>query len=424
MKLAYFRRLARFLALAARPRPGRSTRPLAAPAVGVAGRHAARCVRRRPAAPPRPTQPDAAHSSRRSKQALARAHAAVVGIEATAVDDARSIATLGQDAQGSGVLIGDDGLVLTIGYLILEAERVDLVAERQPDACRPASSPTTSPPASASCRRWRRCRSAGTARQLGARRRRRAAARGQRRRRRRPQPGAHGLAARRSRATGNTTSRARSSPRRPAPTTAAPALFNADGELVGIGSLIVSDAAGARRPALRGNMFVPVDLLKPILDEMREQRRVAQQPARLARPQLRRVPGRGPRHPPARPTARPRRPACGPATQIVAVDGKPRRRPGDVLQDAVAATSGPSATSRSTSGAAGETVRPAGARRRPHEDAAAGRRASDAARSAAQSPRPRSDFVRQRLAALHGAQARSRTARPPSRSTAGRRCAA
>jgi S1-C subfamily serine protease len=45
------------------------------------------------------------------------------------------------------------------------------------------------------------------------------------------------------------------------------ALFNQKGELLGIGSLLVSDAAGGGR-RLPGNMFVPVDLLKPILGEM------------------------------------------------------------------------------------------------------------------------------------------------------------
>ena len=53
----------------------------------------------------------------------------MVGVEVVAVDDARSIATLGQRAPGSGILIGDDGLVLTIGYLILEADQVDLVLD-------------------------------------------------------------------------------------------------------------------------------------------------------------------------------------------------------------------------------------------------------------------------------------------------------
>jgi S1-C subfamily serine protease len=48
------------------------------------------------------------------------------------------------------------------------------------------------------------------------------------------------------------------------------ALFNAEGELVGVGSLLVADALGdgadGRHP---GNMFVPVELLKPILAELR-----------------------------------------------------------------------------------------------------------------------------------------------------------
>ncbi len=41
------------------------------------------------------------------------------------------------------------------------------------------------------------------------------------------------------------------------------------GELVGVGSLLVMDAAGENRRN-PGNMFVPVDLLKPILAEMRQ----------------------------------------------------------------------------------------------------------------------------------------------------------
>ena len=44
-------------------------------------------------------------------------------------------------------------------------------------------------------------------------------------------------------------------------------LIGASGELLGIGSLIVADAEGkgAESP---GNMFVPIDLLKPILPEL------------------------------------------------------------------------------------------------------------------------------------------------------------
>ncbi|MDB5891201.1 MAG: hypothetical protein JWP47_2032, partial [Polaromonas sp.] len=46
-------------------------------------------------------------------------------------------------------------------------------------------------------------------------------------------------------------------------------LFNVKGELMGIGSLLVMDAAGGNR-RMPGNMFVPVDLLKPILAELRQ----------------------------------------------------------------------------------------------------------------------------------------------------------
>jgi len=45
------------------------------------------------------------------------------------------------------------------------------------------------------------------------------------------------------------------------------ALIGAKGDLLGVGSLIVNDAAGAGTQS-PGNMFVPVDLLKPILDDL------------------------------------------------------------------------------------------------------------------------------------------------------------
>ena len=60
-------------------------------------------------------------------RALQRAQQAVLGVQAVAVEDARSARTLGKARSGSGVLIGADGLVLTIGYLVLEAEAVALV---------------------------------------------------------------------------------------------------------------------------------------------------------------------------------------------------------------------------------------------------------------------------------------------------------
>jgi serine protease Do len=61
-----------------------------------------------------------------SADALTRASAAVVGVEVRALPDATTREALGALRNGSGVVIGDDGLVLTIGYLLLEADEVDL----------------------------------------------------------------------------------------------------------------------------------------------------------------------------------------------------------------------------------------------------------------------------------------------------------
>ena len=55
---------------------------------------------------------------------LDRALAAVVGLSAQAPADAFTAEVLGTERAGNGVLIRGDGLVLTIGYLIAEAESV------------------------------------------------------------------------------------------------------------------------------------------------------------------------------------------------------------------------------------------------------------------------------------------------------------
>ncbi len=57
--------------------------------------------------------------------------AATVGIEARAIDDAASTRTLGRLREGTGIVIAPQGLVLTIGYLVLEAERVEIVTRDQ-----------------------------------------------------------------------------------------------------------------------------------------------------------------------------------------------------------------------------------------------------------------------------------------------------
>ncbi len=54
----------------------------------------------------------------------------VVNIEAQIPADAFTAETLGQERAGSGVVIREDGLVLTIGYLVTEAENVMLIDDR------------------------------------------------------------------------------------------------------------------------------------------------------------------------------------------------------------------------------------------------------------------------------------------------------
>ncbi len=201
-------------------------------------------------------------------QALARAHAAVVGVQATAVDDARSIETLGRERRGSGVVIDADGLVLTIGYLILEADHVDLVfdGDRKLPArvvaydlasgfglLQPLTPIKVAPvrlgdSASVADDDPLMIASGGDSGGLSLAR----------------------MVSRRA-FSGyweyHIDGALFTSP--PRTDHSGAGLFNANGELMGIGSLVVADALGPGKPRLPGNMFVPVDLLKPILAELR-----------------------------------------------------------------------------------------------------------------------------------------------------------
>ena len=228
------------------------------------------------AAPSAPTvghgAPDLADQSR----ALQRASDAVLGVQVVALENARSVVTLGRSRSGSGVLIGGDGLVLTIGYLVLEAERVQLVLDsgrRVParvlgydvatgfgllQALAPL--PLTPVP-------------------LG-----RPDALGQRDALMVVSGGGDGgvsaaqLVSRRA-FSGyweyHIEGALFTAPARRDHSGAG--LFNAAGELVGIGSLYVADTGeptkpntDVQEPRQSGNMFVPVDLLVPILDELRQ----------------------------------------------------------------------------------------------------------------------------------------------------------
>ena len=54
---------------------------------------------------------------------------AIVRIHSTVPEDARTAVALGTERKGSGVVIDKEGYVLTIGYLILEAERIEVVGQ-------------------------------------------------------------------------------------------------------------------------------------------------------------------------------------------------------------------------------------------------------------------------------------------------------
>ena len=56
------------------------------------------------------------------------------------------------------------------------------------------------------------------------------------------------------------------------------ALIGADGKLLGVGSLLVQEALGPGSPAFPGNMYVPINRLKPILTELVQTGRLSTPP--------------------------------------------------------------------------------------------------------------------------------------------------
>jgi len=205
---------------------------------------------------------------------------AILKVQTRAVADARSAGTLGREREGTGIVIGPDGLVLTIGYLVIEAEQVNLIDSR--GRTLPASVAgydyasglallrslvpiDASPlPLGDSARLEERDpvlivnhggRSEATLAYVVSRR-----------------P-----------FTGNweylLDSAIFTSP--PTLNWSGAALIGKDGSLLGVGSLILRDATEAE-PHLPGNLFVPIDLLKPVMSDLLRSGR----PAGPARPWL------------------------------------------------------------------------------------------------------------------------------------------
>ncbi len=196
---------------------------------------------------------------------------AVVGVRAVIPEDAHTAGVLGTQRAGSGVVIAADGLVLTIGYLILEAIEAEiLLAGEAGERVVPAEvvaydydtgfgllralGPLDIAPIEF-----------GRSAELGERDEVLVAGFGD------PPPVIGALVVSRRDFAGYweylLPDAIFTAP--PHPGFGGAALIGPDGRLLGIGSLVVGDAAEAERP-LPGNMFVPIDALKPIFEALLE----------------------------------------------------------------------------------------------------------------------------------------------------------
>ena len=200
---------------------------------------------------------------------------AVVLLRAEIPEDAFTAPILGTERAGNGVVIREDGLVLTIGYLITEAESIWLTTNRGTVVQGHALA-------------YDQNTGFGLVLALGPLGVR-PLARGSARTTSTEEPVVvigHGGRAHSLKATliakrefagyweyvldeALFTARAH-------PQWGGAALVGEDGRLIGIGSLLVQEAAAGK--TVDGNMFVPIDLLAPILDEMLQLGRPAHPP--------------------------------------------------------------------------------------------------------------------------------------------------
>ncbi len=201
---------------------------------------------------------------------------AVVGISAMIPEDARTAEHLGTIRSGSGIVIDDDGLVLTIGYLILEATAAAVTDST--GALVPASLVAYDHNTGFGLIRAQMALGIkpiemGSSAALDKGAPVIVISKGG------PVPVMQAQVASRREFAGYWEYLLEDAiftvP--PNPQYGGAALIDSSGRLVGIGSLAVNDAVPASSP-VPGNMFVPIDALKPILPELLEKGRTLAPP--------------------------------------------------------------------------------------------------------------------------------------------------
>ncbi len=202
--------------------------------------------------------------------------AAVVRVKMKAIPGARSNSTLGENREGTGVVIDERGYIVTIGYIVIEADSIEVTT--QDDRTFPATLAGYDHASGfgllkASVPGGVKPMPMGQAAELAVRERVMILPAGGR------EAASLAYVVAKRKFTGSWEYLLESAIFTAPPTFqwAGAALVSHEGKLVGIGSLLVRDTLepGSEVP---GNMFVPIDLLKPILADLIEKGRTKEAP--------------------------------------------------------------------------------------------------------------------------------------------------
>jgi serine protease Do len=221
----------------------------------------------------RPPRQQQAADSQRAERDAEDLLTSVVRVRVKSLPDARSNATLGSSREGSGVVIDKQGTILTIGYIVIEADAIEITTSDNKTVPATlvgydhasgfgllrAQAPLDAKPLAIGQSSELAVRDPVMILPFGGR-----------------DAASLAYVVARRQFTGSweylLESAIFTSP--PTFTWAGAALVSREGKLLGIGSLLVRDSAESGTP-LPGNMFVPIDLLKPILADLMEKGRAA-----------------------------------------------------------------------------------------------------------------------------------------------------